>query len=370
MAPALTPRERVERTLNFQEVDMVATGEIIQNSALISLFAGRRVRDDWTLEELARTYSALQIDVGMLMAPASTPRREKRHALTYQVTSWSEWVVERPFKDTDGLREYLKNLIVEVKDSESESIWTYAGKGGIVGQHSDNYKAYFKELKGVISPTVPCHIESPVGLDVIYNMGGWELFCYLLADDPGIINETFEVLNLHEERRIHLVADREISPLVVVYCDIASKQDVIFSPAYLRAEFFPRLKRLVDAWHEHEIKVIFHSEGNLKKVMDDLITCGIDGINPLEPENLSLEYVRARYPKLVLWGGIDDKSLLPFGSPEEVEEAVRRAAEICGDGGLILGSSGEIHPGVNAENAVALFRTAKRCSNAGFPFEA
>ena len=360
MAQRLTPRERVERTLNFQDVDVVATGEIIQNSALVSLFTDRTVNDDWTLEELARTYRALQIDVGMLMAPASTPRREKRHGITYQVSYWSEWVVERPFKDTNGLREFLKNLIRDVERSEPESIWSYAGKGGIVGQHSDNYRKYFTELKNVVSPTIPCHIESPIGLDVIYTMAGWELFSYLLADDPGIISETFEVLNLHEEHRAHLVADKEISPLVVVYCDIASKHDVIFSPTYLRAEFFPRLKRLVDAWHEHGIKVIFHSEGNLKKVMNDLVDCRVDGVNPLEPENLSLEYVRAHYPKLVLWGGIDDKRLLPFGTPEQVEEVVRKAIEICRDGGLILGSSGEIHPEVKAENAVALFRAANQ----------
>jgi hypothetical protein len=50
--------------------------------------------------------------------------------------------------------------------------------------------------------------ESPVGLDVIYNMAGWELFSYLLADDPGVISETLEELNRHEVHRVHLIADR------------------------------------------------------------------------------------------------------------------------------------------------------------------
>ena len=118
--------------------------------------------------------------------------------------------------------------------------------------------------------------------------------------------------------------------------------------------------RLVEAWHEHGIKVIYHSEGNLKKVMQDLVACGIDGINPLEPENISLEYTRKNYPGLVLWGGLDDKNLLPFGTEEQVEEAVKTAIEVCSQGRLILGSSGEIHPEVKPENAVALFRAAKK----------
>jgi hypothetical protein len=356
----LSTRERVERTLNFEEVDRVVTGEIIQNGDLISVFAEREIHDDWTLEELARTYRELEIDVGMLMAPAGKPRIEKRYGLTYEVTYWSEWVTGRPFNDVAGAREFLGGLIRDVRESRPEELWTYAGRGGIVGQDSADYRGYFDELKTKIAPTIPCHIESPIGLDVIYNMVGWELFSYLLADDPGILSEAFEELNVHEVQRAHLVADMGISPLVVVYCDIASKHDIILSPTYLEREFFPRLRRLVDAWHEHGIKVIFHSEGNLKKIMDDLVECGIDGINPLEPENISIEWVREAYPGLVLWGGIDDKELLPFGTEEQVEEAVIRALDICGEGGLILGSSGEIHPGVKPENAVALFRSAKK----------
>ncbi len=360
MAAGLTPRERIERTLEFRQVDVVATGEIIQNGDLISRFVGRQVREDWTLEELAGTYRGLQIDLGMLMAPASLPRLEKRHGVTFQVSYWSEWVVGRPFADVAGLKEFLAGIVAEVRASAPEDLWTYAGKGGIVGQAIGSYGRYFEQLKAVVAPTIPCHIESPVGLDLIYNLAGWELFSYLLADDPGVIAETFETVNLHEVARVHRVADRRISPLVVVYCDIASAADVILSPEYLRAEFFPRLKRLVDAWHEHGVKVIFHSEGNLKKVLDDLVACEIDGLNPLEPENLSLEYVRRAHPRLVLWGGIDDKRLLPFGAEAEVEEAVQRALETCRAGGLILGASGQIHPAVKPENAVALYRAAKK----------
>lgn len=360
MKNTLTPLERIKRTLEFKEVDTVATGEIIQSSELISRFAGRKINNDWTLEELVRTYKGLKIDLGMLIAPASVPRTEDRNGIKYQVTYWSEWVVERPFNDLDGLQKYLKKLILDVKSSEPEDIWSYAGRGGIVGQYFKDYKSYFQDLKKRIYPTIPCHIESPVGLDVIYNVAGWELFSYMLADNPGLISEVFEVLNDHEIRRVHLVADNEISPLVVVYCDIASNHDIILSPEYLRAEFFPRLKRLVDAWHEHDIKVIFHSEGNIKKVMDDLVACEIDGINPLEPNNISLQYTREKYPNLVLWGGIDDKELLCFGTPEQVEEEVRRALTICKEGGLILGTSGQIHPATNPDNAIALYRAAKK----------
>lgn len=357
----LSPLERIERTLEFKDTDRVATGEIIQNSDVISCFSERKINNDWTQEELVKTYRGLEIDLGMLIASAARPKVEERIGLKYLVTFWSEWVIERPFKDVKGLKKYIRWMIDEVKKSEPESMWSYAGKGGIVGQDFSNYNDYFTNLKKILGKTtIPCHIESPVGLDTMYNISGFELFSYLLADDPGLISEWFNVLNEHEENRIHLVADRKISQIVIVYCDIASNIGPIFSKAFLRKDFFPGVKKLVDAWHQHGVKVIYHSEGNLKPLMDDLVKCEIDGINPCEKKNISLEYVRSHYPNLVIWGGIDSFKLLPNGTPEEVEKEVKKSIDICSDGGLILGSDGQVHPARKAENVIAMFAAAKK----------
>lgn len=355
----LTARERVERTLNFELTDKVATAEIIQNGKLIEKFSDRKVNNDWTLDEIVKTYHGLGIDLGMMIAPASEEKIEERMGIIYQVTFWSEWVIERPFSDVEGLKKYVKWMINEVKKSEPESIWSYAGKGGIVGQKFSDYRCYFRNLKKKLGEkTIPCHIESPVGLDTMYNIAGFELFSYLLADDSGLVSEWFQTLNEHELNRVHLVADKEISPVVVVYCDIASDNGPLFSPEFYRKDFFRGVKKLTDAWHEHGVKVIYHSEGDLKTLMDDLVSCGIDGINPCEKKNMSAEYVRNNYPNLVIWGGIDQFELLPNGTPEEVEAEVKRVINVCSDGGLLLGSDGEIHPSCNPDNVIAMFRAA------------
>jgi hypothetical protein len=41
----LTALERLSRTLNFKDTDTVATGEIFQNSEIISRFAERKIND-------------------------------------------------------------------------------------------------------------------------------------------------------------------------------------------------------------------------------------------------------------------------------------------------------------------------------------
>lgn len=363
MKSKLNALERLTRTLDFKETDVVATGEIIQCPDIISRFVVRTVNNDWTLEEVIATYKSLGIDTGLLIAPAAKSHIEKRIGLKYEVTYWSEWVIERPFKDVEGLKKYVKWMINEIKSSEPESIWSYAGKGGIVGQDVNNYRVYFDNLKRMLGGiTIPSHMESPVGLDTMYNIAGFDLLTYLYLEDPGLVREWFEVLNSHEIARVHLVADKEISPLVVVYCDIASNNGPIFSPTFYRDFFFEGTKKLIDAWHEHDIKVIYHSEGDLKLLMDDLLACGIDGINPCEKRNISVDYVRKHYPKLVIWGGIDQFELLPNGTIAEVEAEVKRVIGVCKDGGLILGSDGQVHPSCKADNVIAMFKAAKNYS--------
>jgi len=193
----------------------------------------------------------------------------------------------------------------------------------------------------------------------MYNIAGWDLFSYLLADDPGLLSEWFEELNQHEIQRVHLIADKTISPVVMVYCDIASNLGPIFSPDFLNTEFFPRLSKLIEAWHDHGIKVIYHSEGDLKPIMDNLVKCEIDGINPCEKRNMSIEYVRSHYPKLIIWGGIDSFELLPRGTPEDVKREVKEAINVCKDGGFILGADGQIHPACKAQNVVTMFKAAR-----------
>jgi uroporphyrinogen decarboxylase len=65
--------------------------------------------------------------------------------------------------------------------------------------------------------------------------------------------------------------------------------------------------------------------------------------------------------RLCLLGNIDCVELLPYGTPAEVDEAVRQAIEDAGaGGGLIICSSNSLHPGVNPENCIAMFEATKK----------
>jgi uroporphyrinogen decarboxylase len=60
-------------------------------------------------------------------------------------------------------------------------------------------------------------------------------------------------------------------------------------------------------------------------------------------------------------GNIDCSFLLPFGTEEEVEKTVMETIQAAAPGGgYIMSSSNTIHPGVKAENYIAMVRAAKK----------
>jgi uroporphyrinogen decarboxylase len=115
----------------------------------------------------------------------------------------------------------------------------------------------------------------------------------------------------------------------------------------------------VSAWHDRDVVCLFHSDGNLWSVLDDLVAAGIDGLNPLEVlAGMTVKEVRQRYPGLFLTGGIDVSQLLPLGTPDEVRAVCRQTIADAGRRGYFLGSSTELHWDIKLENAIAMFETA------------
>lgn len=69
---------------------------------------------------------------------------------------------------------------------------------------------------------------------------------------------------------------------VWVFSDLCYKQGMLFSPAFYRERLLLYLKRYVDLCHEMGSFFIYHSDGNLEKLLPLLYEAGIDCMQPLE----------------------------------------------------------------------------------------
>ena len=354
----MTAHQRIEATLRGELPDRVPIFDLIQNIELMELITGEKLTPANGLELLCRTIGE-RLDITRGIAP---PAEEKivRHddGFVYKQEWWTTWLIGRPFHDVAGLLDYIRRDIEGLYDRKKGDMWTFAGKGNVWGRADESPREQFLKLQEKVGEnTVLFPNESPVGLDTAHIRAGLELFVYAYAENPELVSDWLEALNWAEIQRVHETADAQLSPVTLVYADLADKNQPMFSPAFLRREFFPRLRRLVDAWHSHGIKVIYHSDGNLWPLLEDYKAAGVEGINPLEP--LSHMYagdVRKAYPDWILMGGIDVSQLLCFGSEEEVRRTVRTTmAEAGASGRLWLGSSTEIHPAANVGNVLAMW---------------
>ena len=73
--------------------------------------------------------------------------------------------------------------------------------------------------------------------------------------------------------------------------DIAFKTGPMISPAVFRTLFLPYWRRVAEAI---TLPWIFHSDGNFLPLLDDLLSLGMNALNPIEPEAIDIVALRRR----------------------------------------------------------------------------
>ncbi len=345
----MTKRERVLRAMRFQEVDHVPVYDIIDCNALRQHFGGRPITEAnaWELEYAA--VRAVCDATRMLCVPEFHPHRSTdEDGFVRFHGAETTWIESRPFTDLPGYRAWA------LRDIERARRWKPDAA------YVEEYRRFLRHHQEAIGDQTVIVVESDCGLEEPRDKAGLELFTYLSYDEPELVREWITVLNEREVRRARAIADPEIAPVMLVYTDIASKSGPLHTPEWLRREFFPLVRRLVETYHERGVACIYHSDGNLNPVLEDLVATGIDGINPVEKlAGMDMADVRARFPRLVIAGGIDVSQLLTLGSPEEVRQECRRAIDATGGLGFLMGSTTELLPMVKVENVLAMLQTAR-----------
>ena len=357
----VSARERLDLILINKEADRVPVNDFIQNFSVVEYCTGEKVTEknytDLVCKVLAENVDCCETVPSVIKEGI---RREK-DGFIYKDEWWTSWLVEKPFSDTGGLKEHILQNIEDLQVYNPGDEFNYAGWVNLWGSESgsggfEHPKDRFKRLQQKLGDVVMFMGQSPIGLDVAYNRAGWELFSYAYAEYPDLIHKWLQAIADFEEKRIHDIADSKLSPLVLSYCDIAWNKGLIFSPEFLRKELIPFVKQNVSAWHSHGIKVFYHSEGDIRAIISELIDAGVDGIHPVEPmAGMSTREIKEKYPGLLMIGGLDNSQMLNGWNMEEIDSAVKEALEGGRKGGGYIISSSEIHPACDPERVVKMW---------------
>ncbi len=150
--------------------------------------------------------------------------------------------------------------------------------------------------------------------------------------------------------------------LLVTGDDVAMQHTMLLAPKIWRTMLKPRLARVICAAKNvnPDVFIYYHSDGRMSPIIPELIEIGVEVLNPVQPECLDpLEVKRKWGDKLSFWGTVGTQTTLPFGSPAEVRDIVRKRKKALGDGGgLVLAPTHVIEPDVPYENILAFFEAA------------
>lgn len=148
--------------------------------------------------------------------------------------------------------------------------------------------------------------------------------------------------------------------------DLGGQDGPLISPELYRRVLKPRHKEIFSFIRKRtSAKLYLHSDGSIYTLIPDIIECGVDVLNPIQvlAKNMgdTKRLKREFGDRLSFWGAIDTQRILPFGTPEDVEEEVKkRISNLAPGGGYILSAAHNIQPNVPPENVVAMYKAARK----------
>jgi hypothetical protein len=418
---ALTSRQRVLKTLNYQKVDRVPVdlGGTPCSGAHVSVIANLRralgldkagepvklVEPYQMLGEVAADLrAALGIDVVALPSP--------RNMFGFENAGWKKW---RTFDGTDCLvpakfntkPEPSGDILMYPQGDKSAQPSARMPKGGyyfdsIIRQKpiddakldpADNLEefqpiseedlAYYERKAAELYDNTDLAVAAAFGGtafgDIALVPAPW------LKDPKGIrdieewyistiarrdyIQEVFArqtEIALKNLRSIHQAVGDKVQVLHMDGTDLASQNSLFCSPDTYRELYLPFSRKLNDWIHSHtKWKTIKHCCGGCEPLIEGFIEAGFDILNPvqtsakgMDPKHLVEEFGG----RIVFWGGgVDTQQTLPFGSPDQVRRQVAERVRIFGQtNGYVFNTIHNIQCNTPVENVLAMFRALGR----------
>lgn len=212
----------------------------------------------------------------------------------------------------------------------------------------------FKDEYWIVGVTVTTIFETA------WALRGLEQMLIDMAMDPDLADHLLDI-----PYQYHLTAAKKLVQMGVDMVwtgdDVGSQNEMLISPKmwrkYLKwrmADFIRELKTI-----NPEVKVAYHSDGDVSRIIPELVEIGLDILNPIQPASMDPAEIKKRYEdKLCFWGTIDEQRTLPFGSPEEVRgEVIERLESVGKGGGLILAPTHHVQLDTPLENFWAMVDT-------------
>jgi len=376
-----TSRKRVERTLSHQEPDRVPYdlgGSILTG---INQKAYRRLRQHLGLPEVEIAIE----DMHQQLARVDEDVKQRLKVDVYGVNPGPARTFVKTLRSEDGYSKFRDEWGIE---------WWMPEDGGFY------YDMRVHPLTHINDPSELAGVKFPDPLDpgryegmaaradelmnkrqVAYILGrnapgvfeiamwvrGFDNFyADMLANQPlaeALLDIVCEIKMKYWARALELVGENVM--MVSEADDLCGQYGPLVSPELYRKLIKPRHTRLFAFIKKHartNVKIFYHCCGSVASLIPDLIESGIDILNPVQVSAAGMDTreLKRLYGKDVVFygGGVDTQRVLPYGTPAEVRDEVRRRIEdLAPGGGFVFNTVHNIQADVPPENIMAMWET-------------
>ena len=198
-----------------------------------------------------------------------------------------------------------------------------------------------------------------------YSLRGYENAFIDLATNKKFVKYLTEKLTewliIYYENILNLVGS--YVQIVKINDDLGSTNGPLISLKTYREIFKPGHEKIIKAIKKKtKAKILIHSDGSIYEFLPDFIEIGIDIVNPVEitAKDMKPSILKKEFGEdISFWGGGCSNKILEFGTPEDVENEVKRnIMEFAPGGGYVFGTIQNIQPFVPPQNIVKFFDAA------------
>jgi len=197
-----------------------------------------------------------------------------------------------------------------------------------------------------------------------WTMRGMEQFYMDLVEHPQFVRELLEAITDYNVAQVRKALTYDIDA-VIFGDDWGQQRGLLMGYPCWKEFLFPALERMYRTVTDAGKTVFIHSCGDVDELFDDLVSIGLGVFNPFQPEVMDVESLMKEYRgRLAFWGGISTQRTMPYGTPEQVRDEVRRLNGLGREGGYIMSPAHALEGDVSLENLLALIDEAKQQAGA------
>ncbi len=185
----------------------------------------------------------------------------------------------------------------------------------------------------------------------------FEDFLVWSLTDTEDLTEAARRIMVYEVQKAKLFLDNGADGILIAD-DMAYNNGPFLPPHVMRQLVYPLYKQAVQEIKAYkDVPVVFHSDGNLMEALEDILDCGFDAMQSLQPSaGMDIYSLKKTHgDRITLWGNLDLDYLMSSGTPEEVSAEVRKLFDNMGNTGFILSTCNTLIGPIPVENALAMY---------------